>query len=215
MKPKVKKKTTDTSGIIVGLGSKLDAVEAVCDVIGMTDIPVVSQGTELISAGICVARGDYIGAGLSIGSMVPGVGKAAETAKIAYKSKKAVDTAATIGKETKQVAKKIKDAGNRSSSKKMNDTSGKRPKNQQKEPSKTAAKDTEIEPIKEKQDGHFDSYEWWGIPERKPAGDSIFAHGQPSVRGQKSNFEKFNYRTNSNPSLNQQVRGINKPNFGI
>ena len=78
----------DTSKPIVGIGSKLDAVGAVCDVVGMTDIPVVSQCGDLVSAGISVATGDYIGAALSVGSMIPIAGKAAETAKIAHKAKK-------------------------------------------------------------------------------------------------------------------------------
>jgi hypothetical protein len=53
------------------------------DGIGMTEIPFVSQGAELISAGISFANGDTTGGLIGLGSMIPLGGKAFEAAKLA------------------------------------------------------------------------------------------------------------------------------------
>jgi len=53
------------------------------DVIGMTEIPFVSQGAELVSAGISFVRGDTFGGLLGLGSMLPVIGKTFEATKIA------------------------------------------------------------------------------------------------------------------------------------
>lgn len=60
----------------------LEKVQLGFDVAGMTDLPVVSQIAELGSAGIALYNKDYVGAGLSFGSMLPFAGKFAESAKM-------------------------------------------------------------------------------------------------------------------------------------
>lgn len=77
------------SGRIIGVGSRLDAFQTACDVVGMTEIPIISQGADLISGGISLATGDYIGAALSVGSLLPGVGQATGAAKMARRATKA------------------------------------------------------------------------------------------------------------------------------
>ena len=62
------------------------------DVAGMTEIPFVSQGAELISAGISLGRGDFTGAAIGLGSMIPIGGKVFEGMKVAR-------AAAKIGQE--------------------------------------------------------------------------------------------------------------------
>lgn len=63
--------------------STLDKVQLALDVTGMSEIPVVSQLADLGSAGISVYNGDYVGAGLSMGSMIPVAGKAFEGTRAA------------------------------------------------------------------------------------------------------------------------------------
>ncbi|WP_233011190.1 hypothetical protein [Rheinheimera faecalis] len=60
----------------------LEKVQLGLDVVGMTEIPLLSQVAELGSAGISAYSGDYVGAGLSVASMVPFAGKAAEVVKM-------------------------------------------------------------------------------------------------------------------------------------
>lgn len=68
-----------------------DAIATGLDVIGMTDIPIVSQVAELGSAAMSLAEGDLAGAGLSVAAMVPGVGSGATMAKIARRADKVAD----------------------------------------------------------------------------------------------------------------------------
>lgn len=81
------------SGHIKGLGSRLDAVQATCDVIGMTEVPIVSQGADVVSGLISLATGDYVGAVLSVGGLIPGIGQATGAMKIARNTAKVADAA--------------------------------------------------------------------------------------------------------------------------
>ena len=54
----------------------------------MTEIPFVSQGADLISGGISLATGDYVGAALSVGSLLPGIGQVTGAAKMARRTTK-------------------------------------------------------------------------------------------------------------------------------
>ncbi len=74
----------------------LEKVQLGLDVAGMTDIPVVSQLAELGSAGISVYNGDYVGAGLSVGSMIPIAGKAFEGTKAARLAENVITSPTTI-----------------------------------------------------------------------------------------------------------------------
>lgn len=86
---------------IVGVGSRLGNFQTACDVIGMTEVPVVSQAADLISCGISLATGDYVGAALSVGGLIPGVGQATGAAKLARGSVKMVGKAQDIAKTGK------------------------------------------------------------------------------------------------------------------
>lgn len=90
---------------IVGVGSRLGNFQTACDVIGMTEIPFVSQGADLISCGISLATGDYVGAALSVGGLIPGVGQATGAAKIARNSIKIAGKVQEVAKTTKTTAK--------------------------------------------------------------------------------------------------------------
>lgn len=86
---------------IVGVGSRLGNFQTACDVIGMTEVPVVSQAADIISCGISLATGDYVGAALSVGSLIPGLGQATGAAKLARGSVKVVGKAQDIAKSGK------------------------------------------------------------------------------------------------------------------
>lgn len=88
---------------IAGVGSRLGNFQTACDVIGMTEVPVVSQAADIISCGISLATGDYVGAALSVGSLIPGVGQATGAAKLARGSVKMVGKAQDIAKSGKIV----------------------------------------------------------------------------------------------------------------
>ncbi|TJZ49425.1 hypothetical protein FAZ15_22270 [Sphingobacterium olei] len=73
---------------------RIAQVQAALDIIGMTDIPILSQLAELTGAGISISQGDYVSAGLSIGAMVPLLGKPFEAMKLARR----VEQLAKVGK---------------------------------------------------------------------------------------------------------------------
>ncbi len=93
----------NSSKLIVGVGSRLGNFQTACDVIGMTEIPIVSQAGDIISCGISLATGDYVGAALSVGGLIPGVGQATGAAKLARGSVKMVGKAQDIAKSGKIV----------------------------------------------------------------------------------------------------------------
>ncbi len=89
-------------GYIVGVGSRLDNLQTGLDVIGMTEIPFVSQGADLASGVISLATGDYVGAALSVGGLIPGIGQATGAAKMARRAGKVMDAASNIKGTAKQ-----------------------------------------------------------------------------------------------------------------
>ena len=97
MKPK--------KGYIVGVGSRLDNFQSGLDVIGMTEIPVVSQFSDLSSGVISLARGDYVGFGLSMGGLIPGIGQTTGALKMARRAGKVMDAVSNIKDATKQTGK--------------------------------------------------------------------------------------------------------------
>jgi hypothetical protein len=63
----------------------LDGIQTALDVAGL--VPGVGEVADLANAGISALRGDYVGAGLSLVSMIPGVGDAiAKPIKLALKA---------------------------------------------------------------------------------------------------------------------------------
>jgi hypothetical protein len=62
----------------------LDALQLGLDLLGL--IPGAGEPFDLINAGVSAARGDYVGAGLSMAAMVPVIGMAATGGKAARKA---------------------------------------------------------------------------------------------------------------------------------
>ncbi|MFM9276548.1 DNA/RNA non-specific endonuclease [Paenibacillus jiagnxiensis] len=97
----------------------LDVTQVVLDVVGC--IPVVGEIADLANAGISLARGDYVGAALSVASAIPFAGwaatgakaarRVAQATKLGSKAVKAVDKAATVVKSAKEVAESLTVAG--------------------------------------------------------------------------------------------------------
>lgn len=98
-------------GYIVGVGSRLENFQTGLDVIGMTEIPFVSQGADLASGVISLATGDYVGAALSVGSLVPGLGQATGALKMARRAEKVVDAASNIKSAAKQTDNLLETTG--------------------------------------------------------------------------------------------------------
>lgn len=94
-------------GYITGVGSRFDGFMTACDVIGMSEIPFVSQGADLISGVGSLVTGDLVGAGLSVAGLIPGVGQVTGPAKMARRATKLVD-AANNAKKTTDTAKQSK-----------------------------------------------------------------------------------------------------------
>lgn len=61
------------------LDKTLDKVQSTLDIVGM--IPVLGDVCDLANAGISLARGDFMGAAISLVSMIPGLGAAGPFAK--------------------------------------------------------------------------------------------------------------------------------------
>ena len=61
----------------------LDKVQLGADIVGVSEIPIVSQVADLVSGGISLSQGDFVGAGLSAASTIPIIGKAAEGTRAA------------------------------------------------------------------------------------------------------------------------------------
>ncbi len=88
--------------------STLDKVQTGLDVFGM--VPVVGELADLASAGISLARGDFVGAGLSLASMAPVVGTGAGAAKLARRAAKQLPDAPSPGRGVSQAGKRAANA---------------------------------------------------------------------------------------------------------
>ncbi len=87
-----------------------DILQMGLDIIGMTEIPIVSQVADLASGLISLARGDYVGFGLSLVGMIPLVGSAATAGKMGKTAQKVAKTATKAIKGIKNF-EKIYDTG--------------------------------------------------------------------------------------------------------
>jgi hypothetical protein len=65
-------------------GGWLDGLQLALDVAGL--VPGVGNVADVLNAGISVARGDYVGAGLSLAAAVPGGGQGVTLAKLGRKA---------------------------------------------------------------------------------------------------------------------------------
>lgn len=82
----------------------LDGLQLGLDVVGL--IPVVGEAADIISAGISLARGDYVGAGLSLLSAIPFVGYAGTAGKATRYGAKMAEASGKVGKEAADRAAK-------------------------------------------------------------------------------------------------------------
>ena len=90
------------AGYAVHQASLTGQVQMALDGIGMTEIPIISQAAELISAGISFGQGDWAGGAISLGSMIPVGGKFFEGMKVARYAAKVGQT--IIGEGMKRVS---------------------------------------------------------------------------------------------------------------
>jgi hypothetical protein len=81
------------------------AFQTALDGIGMTEIPILSQGAELISACMSFANGDITGGVIGLGSMIPLGGKAFEAMKVGRFATKTISRLS----DTKVVLKQVHD----------------------------------------------------------------------------------------------------------
>ena len=82
----------------------LDGLQLGLDVVGL--IPVAGEAADIISAGISLARGDYVGAGLSLLSAIPFVGYAGTAGKATRYGAKIAEASGKVGKEAADRAAK-------------------------------------------------------------------------------------------------------------
>lgn len=82
----------------------LDGLQLGLDVVGL--IPVVGEAADIISAGISLARGDYVGSGLSLLSAIPFVGYAGTAGKATRYGAKMAEASGKVGKEAADKAAK-------------------------------------------------------------------------------------------------------------
>lgn len=103
----------------------LDGIQLGLDVVGL--IPVVGEAADIISAGISLARGDYVGAGLSLLSAIPFVGYLGTAGKGARYGAKMAEASGKAGKEVAETtAKKATNkATKEAAEKKANDQAAK------------------------------------------------------------------------------------------
>jgi len=78
--------------------SGLDNLQTGLDVVGITEIPVVSSIADVVNACISLGRGDYLGAGLSLGAAIPGAGAAFNATRLARTLGRAGEAAVGVGK---------------------------------------------------------------------------------------------------------------------
>lgn len=104
----------DEDGMWPGLGKGfLDGLQLALDVVGM--IPIIGEPVDLINAGISVARGDYLGASLSLASMIPIAGNISGAGKIGRRlvlmNKAASQVIEATGKTFNRTVPRAADAG--------------------------------------------------------------------------------------------------------
>lgn len=137
-------------GYITGVGSRFDGFMTACDVVGMSEIPVVSQGADLISGVGSLVTGDFVGAGLSVAGLIPGVGQVTGPAKMARRAAKLVDVANDAKKTTETAKQSTKFLELTSQGRKVDSINT--PSKPTKRATEVDAKPTKKEAVKEKED---------------------------------------------------------------
>jgi hypothetical protein len=118
--------------------SKLDALQMLLDVVGL--IPGLGAPADILNAIISGARGDWLGAALSLFGAVPVAGEAATAGKIAKNSEKYAAAVAKVADEVlpylpKRVQDKLRPAID-AAKKKIDELGGKKPKAEPEAPPK-------------------------------------------------------------------------------
>lgn len=195
-------KNIDISKPITGYGSVANGIGMACDVIGMSEIPIVDQGACVIGAIAYGVAGQPVDALLSLGSIVPGAGKAADAAKIARMANKGVKVAEATAKSAKVAENSTKAA-----------KSAKKTKQLPKQPSKTQAKTPEKKSPQEVQteDHKLDFYDGEYFGTNSLDTYNPFSSLQPAPKNQGVNYKGYNVNTNSNPPLNNKFKSTGKP----
>jgi hypothetical protein len=164
--------------------SKLDALQMLLDVVGL--IPGLGAPADILNAIISGARGDWLGAALSLFGAVPVAGEAATAGKIAKNSEKYAAAVAKVADEVlpylpKRVQDKLRPAID-AAKKKIDELGGKKPKAEPEAPpkAKDEGKDGQkVKPkpkpkcgqtgkYKESRDGHDNAgMNWDHVPSQK------------------------------------------------
>lgn len=196
-------------------------VGTVCDCIGMTELPGVDQLASGLGALAYTVAGQPIDAALSAASIVPGAGKVADATKLARNAKKVTNGVSAAQKEAKLLKQTKRNAGDMAEVAKQSEKkSSTQAKTIQPQPSKTQAKSAKKQSEKEIKDDthHFDSYEYFGLKDRKLEGaispNNQSANFQSNISTQKRNF----INTYSSPQTNNVFSQTGKPiilNLGI
>jgi hypothetical protein len=132
--------------------SKLDALQMLLDVVGL--IPGLGAPADILNAIISGARGDWLGAGLSLVGVVPVAGEAATAGKIAKNSEKYAAAVAKVADEVlpylpKRVQDKLRPAID-AAKKKIDELGGKKPKAEPEVPPKAKDEGTDGKKVKPK-----------------------------------------------------------------
>lgn len=199
-------------GYIEGVGSRLENLQTACDLIGMTEIPFVSQAGDLASGVISWSMGDYAGAILSVAAILPVLGQAAGTMKMARRTKKVVDGSAN----------KLLDITKRSEAPKQTPSVAKK--------SEVEAKPAKKEKVKEKEDNiitesdekkHLDVMDNGAPPEKTLPLDEIIVENMSNSRVPPKIQSDFYQRYQEfakymeNRKMNFNPTNLGKKPFGI
>lgn len=205
-------KNVDISKPMTGVGSMSNGIGLACDLIGMSEIPIVDQGACIIGAIAYTVAGQPVDALLSLGSLAPGAGKVADAAKIARMGNKGIKVAEMTAKSAKVAENSTKGLKSTKEIKKIPN-----------QPSKTKAKSASTTPAKEtnlnndlsmdKVDGFGDSiFSSQQYNANNWGNNSIFTQSKEIPGGQYLNYQ--NVPTNSNPAVNNISRSTGSPLSG-
>ena len=189
-----------------------NGVGMTCDVIGMSEVPIVDQTACVIGAIAYTAAGQPVDALLSLGSMVPVAGKAADAAKVARMANKGVKAAEATTKSAKVAKEATKTA---KSTKEIKQIANQPSKTSAKSATKTPAKETNLngDLSADKIDGFGESiFSKQHYKANNRGNSSIFTQSKEVPGGQSLNYR--NVPTNSNPAANNVYRSTGSPLSG-
>lgn len=136
----------------------IDALQMLLDVIGL--IPGAGAPADLLNGIISAARGDWLGAGLSLFGVIPIAGEAATVAKIAKNSEKYIQALDVVAKKVvphlpASMGKKVEEAIAAARTK-IDEIAGKKPKPKPDEAPKSKDEGKDGGKVKKEQEPHKD-----------------------------------------------------------